>query len=100
MDALDILRLAGLLGGVGVVVAILRKLGLLGGSSSAGTGLGQGLDRASREARRRESEARQRREAADDAAREEIDNRSHTDDPLGDLNERLYGDRDGPDGAA
>lgn len=96
MDLSGILQIVGLLGLGGVILAVLRRIGLLGGSGSAGKRLGQGLGRARNAARRRESEARQEREARDDVAHEEIENRSRTDDPLGDLNERLYGDRDGP----
>ncbi len=98
MGLLEILQLLGGVGLAGGVLWLLRRLGLLGGSSRAGQDLGQGLDRASREGRQREDRAREQREDADDAAIEKITNRPVTDDPAADLADRLYGDND--DGAA
>lgn len=98
MDLQGILQIIGI-GGVAVgILALLRRLGLLRGAGSAGKRLGQGLGRARDAARTRESEAHRKREAADDAAIEEIENRPHTDDPARDLADRLYGSGRGASG--
>jgi len=92
MDINEILRLVSGVGIAGVVVWLLKRLGLLGGSGRAGRRLGQHQDRLDREARERENAARARREGADDAAVEKITNRPVSDDPAADLADRLYGD--------